>query len=65
MGLNNTNHKVVDRFCQSLDVNKEILKNFDYMAGTIGSYGKHKKIISSDLHKIVVELMENKGYGID
>jgi len=60
MGPNNTNHKAVDRFCQSLDVNKEILTNFDSIAGTIRSYGKHKKVISSDIQKIIVELMENK-----
>ena len=65
MGPNNTNKKAVDRFCQSLEVNKKILANYDSMACTLRSYGKHKKSNNTiDLRKIVSELMKNEAMRI-
>ena len=61
MGPNNENRKAVDRFCQSLEVNKTILANYDSMAGTLRSNGKQStsnNII--DLRKIVLGLQDNE-----
>ena len=61
MGPNNTNKKSVDRFCQSLEVNKKIMSNYDSMVGTLRYNGKHKKACNKvDLNKIVAELIENE-----
>ena len=61
MGPNNTNEKAIDRFCQSLEINKQILGNFDTIAHTIRSQGKHKKgDVSTDLQKLVTELLDNR-----
>ena len=61
MGPNNTNRKAVDRFCQSLEVNKTILANYDSMARTLRTCGKNKRSNNViDLKKIVSELLDNK-----
>ena len=61
LGSNATNPKVVDRFCKSITVNKELLGNFDRSCKMLKQSGIHIEANSAnDLKKVVSELVEHK-----
>lgn len=61
LGPNASNKKCIDRYAHSLDVNSVILANFDANCHITKRSGKHtRKSQSSDLDKVVQQLMEQK-----
>ena len=63
MGANASNHKAVNRFCKCITVTKQVIDNFHHECNVLRQSGKHvQKKYSSDLNKIVAELLENNAF---
>ena len=58
LGPNATNHKVVDRFCNAITVNKALLDNFDRSWKILKRSGKHVEANTlGDMKKVIGELV--------
>ncbi len=63
MGPNASNQNAVNRFCKSITVTKQLMDNFDRECHVLKQSGKHvQKKYSSDLNKIVKELVVNNAF---
>jgi hypothetical protein len=63
MGPNASNPNAVNRFCKSIAVTKQLMDNFDSECRVLKQSGKHvQKKYSSDLNKIVNELVANNAF---
>ena len=55
--------KLVNRFCKCITVTKEVIDNFHHECNVLRQSGKHvQKKYSSDLNKIVAELLQNNAF---
>lgn len=61
LGPNGLNKHAIDRYCNALAVNKELLDNFDALCSVTRRSGTHSShSTNADLHKIVKELIQQK-----